>query len=51
MTNPKLEFKVTFVVAKESFEKTYDDHKKASNFQLALLQDGIEATLKASKVA
>jgi hypothetical protein len=51
MTESKWTFTVTYVVAKEPHEKTYSEHKKASAYQLALIGDGIEATLKASKVA
>jgi len=51
MTNHKWTFTVTYVVAKKPHEETYSEHKKASAFQAALIDDGIEATLKASKVA
>lgn len=51
MTTPKWTFTVTYVVAKKPHEETYTEHKKATQFQGALFDDGIESTLKASKVA
>lgn len=51
MTTPNIKFIINFVVDKEVYEKEFSDHRKASAHQMALLDNGIEATLKASKVA
>lgn len=51
MTTPKWTFTVTYVVAKKPHEEVYAERNKAASFQQALVDDGIESTLKASKVA
>jgi len=51
MTTTKMKYTTTFVVGGKPYEEEHADDMKAYKHWKALQADGVEATLKASKVA